>query len=325
MTTKDLFTILAPLKPKLQSGQVVVKCPACHHRGKTEDKSGHLRLNAGINAGHCVRCGYSIGTGKLLAWLRKNGYDVVYDGTELDDVCVTPDESNPFQVATMPSNTGLAHKRSAAPLLDKGLTNAEIEFWDVRLITKGYEDMGSFKTPNLQGWHLFPIKEGGEICYWHARNPMGGEFRSYYPPFKLGKSRWLFGLDECPIGGTIFIVEGVLDAISTFSAIKQEGLNAGVVALGGTSMSMPTDLQPELWSSQLGKLIIMNPSNVVVMLDGDASISASMIASSVEPHFPVSVIQLPHSYDPNEMWRHYPEKLRTAIRNMQATPLDFES
>jgi hypothetical protein len=213
-------------------------------------------------------------------------------------------------------------------LINRGLTRDDLDFWDVRYVTR-FEH----PWPNLVGWHVFPYTEGGEIVYWQARNPDPEQkFRKYDPPLKYGKSKWLYGVDTLQVGEPVYVVEGTLDVISTYAALLSANLPGGVVGLSGTTMSYPSPECPSLWGSQAGKMLAMEPSHIISLLDGDASIgekAPSLAMVNAFPQSAVSTICLPSAgdgkfHDPNSAWKCMPEKFMQALRRMQAERIDFD-
>ena len=275
-----------------------------------------------------MRCGFAVGRGNLFKWLRKGGVDAPYEQMARTERTIT--DEVPWQEAPMPRNIRAcdADDNEIQCLTDRGLTRDDLDFWDVRFVTRRESPW-----PNLVGWHIFPYTEGGEIVYWQARNPDADcKFRKYDPPLKYGKSKWLYGVDTLEVGKPVYVSEGTLDVISTYIAMLTAGIEGGAVGVSGTTMSYPSPECPSPWGSQAGKLMAMEPSHIISLLDGDASIGDDAPSANMVQAFPqssVSVIHLPRRtettfHDPNSAWQFMPERFMKALTQRQATRIDFE-
>lgn len=308
MTTADLVILLKPDYPdlKLESGNhVTIRCPHCVHRGHSEDRTGHLRLHAGKLTGYCVRCGYKIRRGKLHTWLLKKGVNVqITDDLLARAASVTQDANFPVeyrvQTAKLMPNVPILDQSSGVldSLMDgKHITEEQLERFDVRLVTEG-----TFKN-----WAIFPFYEDDVIVYFQLRKWDGQKwFPNDYP---LGKGAWLYNIDNADLELNIVLVEGALDVMS----VEQEIIDAGmfddyrVTGIQGSSFST-SESANHLFNTQFGKLKLLNPRKVIVLLDEDARGASDHIATSLGAFFNSCSMPCPKG-DPNEFHFASPGKL----------------
>lgn len=114
--------------------------------------------------------------------------------------------------------------------------------------TKGWF-MG--ETGKWAGRLVIPITENGKLMCWVARSIDGREPKELSGP---NRSHFFYGYDSIPSKGMpIFLVEGIFDCIHLTS------FNLLSLALMGSHIS----------EIQIGKLLKLRPSRVIIMLDGD--------------------------------------------------------
>lgn len=302
------------------NGQINVTCPFCSIRGMTPDLSGHLGLNFEKDAAHCVRCDW--GKYGLRAWLGKQfgisglAATMREAKSSLDSLrkrMVPRKVGYQFGPAKFPADSfffedwhfdaNLPHIRS---LLDKGITKDEIFRHQL-----GFQAEGRYSE-----YVLFPFFEDDEIVYWQGRSHRDdAEMKKMNPPpseAPLGKSHWLYGLEQAKMGCHIVLVEGTLDTISTTTWIRElEGEGNAALGLNGTAMSFP-DGETHPLNTHFGRLCSLEPSKVSVLLDRDAIKKGEELALILaSAGLPAKAVPLTSAKDPNDAGS---EKLTAAYR-----------
>jgi hypothetical protein len=273
------------------------------------DLSGHLSLNIEKNVGYCVRCSYPIGN--LFKWLSKRNFDVpdvdfyrtkVHDLAAMDREVPAPRLSQ--QTMRLPSGCKPISKEDRASwffaetLLDKKLTWDQILSSNVHYATDG----------RLAGYCVFPFYEDEELVYWQGRAAWESlleddKLRKVNPhkdEAPLGKNSWLYGVDDAVVGGYMTITEGTLDRITAHHFVRARwGEEAYAVAIQGTTLGYPAVDQHRL-NSQFGKLVVLDPKKICILLDADASVKAESMRSELQScGFDAFVGSLP-TKDPND-------------------------
>lgn len=291
------------------NGQVNVTCPFCHHRGMSQDLSGHLGLNFELDAAHCVRCDW--GRYGLRKWL---GSDFGISGiapslkearTSLDNLRrrVKPKAAEySFTPAKFPDDSFFFeewHFDEDLPLLNS-LLKKNITKEEILRHRLGFQADGKY-----QHYVLFPFFEDDEIVYWQGRHWNEDSLLRKVNPdpedSPLGKSHWLYGYEFVKKGCHVVIVEGTLDAITTTTWIRElEGDGCAGIGLNGTAMSFP-DGETHPLNTHFGRLCSLEPSKVSVLFDRDAIKKGKELASLLSTTgLPAQAIELHSAKDPND-------------------------
>lgn len=299
--------------------EVNVRCPYCIRKKGTPDLSGHLGLNPEKNVAHCFRCGWS--NKDLRGWLEGRGFDAA--------------ASIRFgQAADVPTLKNRAHKLRAdrdevvfvmqEVKLPEGvvpLTECDNPEYVNSLLSKGleFEEMEDLfactrrSGPNedYSGYVIFPFWETGDLVFWQGRDIWKRKLRKINPAtsekMPLGKGAWLYGYDDSKgkKGGTCWLSEGALDQKSLRRWIRETqtgDLQNGhyAWALQGSTLTFPDENQHPL-NSQFGKLAILAPSQINVVLDDDAFEKSKALADLLQRcGFNANAIRL-EGGDPNKI------------------------
>jgi hypothetical protein len=312
--------------------EVLVNCDWCPRLGKGEDGSGvsargHLSLNFDKNVGRCHRCGFSIAN--LRKYLLKKHIVAPYRGVQerLKDDEPRKAEYRE-QVIRLPagclpiSGDDRQSWSFAESLYEKNISPEQIVAAQVHYATDG----------KAAGYCVFPFFEDEELVYWQGRaawqqlldNPRTKK-RNPFDETIMGKSSWLYGVDDCTVGGDLFLCEGTLDRISLHDFVREElGPQAAAVSLQGTSLGFPSEGDHWL-NTQFGKIIALEPRSICVLFDPDAYQVARRLADELQQcGFNAYAGRMPDHRDPNEAALD-PDALRTAIqRGQDALSLDSD-
>jgi len=145
-----------------------------------------------------------------------------------------------------------------------------------------YYGMGYCLVGRYENRIVVPIYSEGRLRSFVARAWSDGiEPKTFNPMINEADSpsNFLFGIDECPVGGIVYIVEGVFDAIR----LRPHGLALCGKTLGPKQMVLLKRLQP---------------SKIYIALDPDALDTAWKIHGKLAYAYDTSVLELPH--DPDE-------------------------
>lgn len=260
-----------------------VGCPYCKKRGMGEDGSGrsprgHLGLDFDKNVAYCVRCAAPIGN--LRRWLRTK-----YNA-DLPDLPETAARSSmqffrestaarlSSQVLKVPAGCRFIDKEDRASwpfaesLLEKSITWDQIERAQLQYATDG----------RLAGYVFFPFFEDEELVYWQGRaawkeldaDPSRRKKNPGKEEAPLGKTCWLYGVDDATFGGEFYLCEGALDRITLHDFVQTErGPSACAMSLQGTSFDTHTNsAERHPLNTQLGKILVLQPRLVCVLFDG---------------------------------------------------------
>jgi hypothetical protein len=292
--------------------EVNVTCPYCASRIGSADGSGHLGLNFSKDAAHCVRCDW--GSKGMRKWLKKMGFAAIVPAhiarATLSGVRKQLEHQQvPYRLGqcSLPSPIARLSRRNydAGDDFAQSMVDKNISLEEVRRNGVCYCDGGRY-----DGYVIFPFVEDDQIVYWQARaaypqllensklkkrNPRDDEAL-------FGKSYWLYGYDFARIGGTACLVEGTLDQVTTQSWIEDRGKHLDgwyALSLQGTAVSEPDPSRHPL-NSQVGKLVILEPEKVLVVLDPEAWKKTEALAEHLRRlGFNADPVRLPRG-DPNE-------------------------
>ena len=159
-------------------------------------------------------------------------------------------------------------------------------------------------TGRWAGRLVIPIKEGGRTYSWVARAMDDSKPKELHGP---NTSKFLYGLDQYGLGQypasfcfhkDWILVEGIFDQIKIASFFKHS------LALMGSSMS----------DIQIGKLLKLLPSKVILMMDGDEAgrkateTIAVKLGKRMNP-LDIQKVYLPEGWDPDNLTKSQMEEL----------------
>ena len=146
---------------------------------------------------------------------------------------------------------------------------------------------------------IIPISFGGRVVGYHGRALGEHTLPRYYNPAGFDIKEHVFNHDSCTVGGEVILVEGAFNAMSMW----EKGY-PNTMAVFGTQFS----------TAQLGRILGVNPSNVVLCFDRDPSKivdgeerghqgqkAAKKLGALLNDAVPVFVMPLPTGKDPNEI------------------------
>lgn len=258
--------------------EIMVTCPYCHYRGMSPDKSGHLALNFEKGMAHCVKCDW--GHRNLRAWLKDQKFEGQLPLPTRDSLfkkSLPKPQFPALQVASLPPFTspiGFNEQGVYAESLRK--KKILPEEWVSERVCKCV-------SGRYEGYVIFPFYENGTLVYWQGRSadPSIPAWRRKQNPeeLTLGKSSWLYGYEpSLPKKGVVVLVEGTLDKISTQRVLrKTKGEGYFCFGINGTAFSFPDESTHPL-NSQFGKLMHLDPAEVIVLFDPDAVKKAKGLA-----------------------------------------------
>jgi hypothetical protein len=181
---------------------------------------------------------------------------------------------------------------------------------------------------------MFPYLEDEVFVYYQGRaawkeladNPAKSKYNPSAKEAPLGKSSWLYGVDDAVIGGDMYLVEGTLDRISLHDFLQGEfGPESFALGLSGSDLGYTKPGVHPL-NTQFGKISALQPRNISICLDGpkfkgDPGAYAKAVAIAKELRecgFQARAVKLPFG-DPNELVRRHPDVLRLALSLPDAT------
>jgi len=145
--------------------------------------------------------------------------------------------------------------------------------------------VGYCSSGPLFGYIIIPFYCNGQLIYYNARNVMGTGPR-YRNPDKdisgLGKEFIIYNFDALYIYNTIYICEGVFNALT---------IGDRAIATMGKAIS----------AYQVNQLIKASASRYIILLDPDAKDKAIELALKLVNFKKVKVVFLPDSYDVNDI------------------------
>lgn len=122
-----------------------------------------------------------------------------------------------------------------------------------KISKKNIEEFGYVFEPSSE-YHntiFIPFYENNEIVYFTTRDFTGKSYKRYINPHDIDSKRFVYNIDKMKEGGTIFIFEGVFDALMLDSQI-------------GTAM-----LSSDLGKEQAIKILDTAPKNIIFVPDND--------------------------------------------------------
>lgn len=259
-------------------------CPECANRGHTPDSGGHLWVkNSYPILFHCWRCEYS---GKIDSHTyfdnktnkRKHYIPEPYDSEILgliEDVLFKPVDDTLINLLEIPKNKPLPGTREYNYLIERGLPDSVIKYYDMRLGLIGSRYSNRIIVPNVV------VKGDGDYDYTdmfvarYIGNPPDGtsDFRKYLNPPGTNKRYAVYNIHRVKENSPIIITEGCFTAIA-----------AGPQAVA-TYGKHVTDFQ-------LNKILEKKPSKLYVNLDPDAYTESNELCERLQSMTSVPIYQV---------------------------------
>lgn len=267
-----------------------VCCPECH------ENRYRLGINLNKNVAHCFNCGIRLGVkalSKLLNYNSKAEFEpTTISSLESSVESLTEQKYNDIQLQnilipgipiTEVSETKYwtALKSEVKDILDY----LESRKFCLSIIND-YKLMVAIPNSRLSGRLILPVVENGRLVYFQAR-ALYGQTPKYLNPSKLqapiGKSNFVFNLEQAAQFKNIIICEGIFSAIAT-------GKNA--VAIFGKELSLV----------QSYKIMASGATSATILFDAgvDESFKAVKAAKMLSTRLKIRVAKLPYG-DPNEV------------------------
>lgn len=276
----------------LPSGECTFCCPFCppsKHDGKRK-----LSVNFTKNLYHCWRCNVSgratdllrefsnipsseLGTYAFKDFDKSSKIHLrnLYPNSHNDDIKTELFAYDNIAVNILTNNLPTAH----AYLNNRGITDKEIEYYDIRM------GLGTYK-----GRILIPtFDDYGNVTYFVARDYLGTSPMKYFNAKDTNKSEHVWNLNNVKENDIIIITEGCFSGISA-NRIS----NMTAVCTFGKALS---EKQAQLIAKK-------KPKEIVMSLDGDVSEKETIRdIQIITKYYPglVTIAHLPPDKDPNEM------------------------
>ena len=269
----DVFTLVSThLDVRKKVGnKVYCVCPS---RG-CGDESGHLVVYTDTKWTKCHRCGRSVSLRRLFKGM----------GIETPGVGKVPARIRVVQTGKvkLPGSTvplgKKPRRRFAEAAYDYLTTTRKVDSYTSKKYELSYCFSGKYR-----GRIIVPVRnERGEVVYFVARD-VGNTSKMKYKNPPAPKGGLFFGMDRAMGKKTVFIVEGVFDAIR---------IGDGALAALGKTKGL-TDEHKDFIAS-------LDPELVVVLFDADAEEDASRLAIDLDKMVRVAVLVLPDG-DPDSKW-----------------------
>jgi DNA primase len=190
-----------------RTDELVLNCPHCINRGKSEDVKFHLHVNTKKGVYHCFRCQ---ATGKI------DGVETIKDtsvNSMVDKLNSIFKKHEPVDNSIdldriswecTEKDTPFAYKY----LIDRGITESEIKKWSIR-VGRDYTD----NNTTIRRWSgrvLFPFITDGVCKYVVGRSYSGKEPK--YLNTVLDKSYVVYGINS--VKSECIVCEGIISAIA---------------------------------------------------------------------------------------------------------------
>lgn len=228
-------------------------CPFCTGRGLGPDKRGHLYINLRTGNFFCHRCNIKGRKDFLEQYLGISlGFDIPEPDLSIDigsnDSFTREWLQELIDKVTPLSDMGLRY------LADRGLSEEQI---------KGYEFI---EISSISNRVCIPLIFNNELIAFQCRSYTHEEPKYLFQPKQVKIKETLFQYDTARFYNTVYLVEGIFDAISI-------GFNS--MAIYGHYLS----------KTQLELLIKSNISNIIVLLDRDTEEDSQKIANKLSTYF----------------------------------------
>lgn len=277
---------------------VIPECPECG------DTKGHFYVNIDKKLFHCYKCGFAGTLTKLVARIEgiseHQAKEMLMD--QLRPV-TTKAITEIIAMAIQVKRKAKGKKETAIdvplpdefiPCFNKKTKQLSVPVYlkqrDVNPQTLAYFGVGYAGSGPYKGTVIWPIHTG-ESRTFVARVAGDVKGRKYLYPENAPIGRFVFNYNKVKIGEKLIIAEGAMDVMRLWLY----GYNA--VGLLGKNMT----------NHQLRLILMLNPSDVVIMLDNDALDQANKLASAISGFVPVKVAVL-DSGDPDSASRDDIEK-----------------
>lgn len=218
-------------------------CPKCPLKKKSEDRSGHLHVNADVEKFVCFRCGWKGPLVALLNFLNVSVEAQIRDWAEIARGMSIFSETKPEEIPYDNTEELEYPCPVAHPLMvpaawnyltnpkdegGRGLTMEQINHYQIAAALDGHILPGP--NEKYKGRIFVPTLHDGKVVFWVARSYTRREPK-YLNPEDVKKKHYIFGLDQVKKIGCqwVIITEGVFSAIAA-------GVNA--VATFGKEVSL---------------------------------------------------------------------------------------
>jgi len=242
MTSEQLFRILEQmgLEPEDKERYILLRCPSCNHKEAFIYKHKDYIICNRRN-----KCDYSISIWNLIK--EAKGLNLAFladDGTEEKVEVINKQEE-----LKIPEGLHFFYEGKNSIIKDialRYLVSRNIPMENINELGYIYNPGSDFDK------RIFvPFYENGKMVYFIARDFTGKNKLRYNNPKGIGGTDKVYNIDKIDYGETVFIFEGIFDAISLRKQI-------------GTAI-----LSNNLRIEQAIKIINKCPKNIVLVPDGD--------------------------------------------------------
>lgn len=261
---------------------------------------GDVRHRLGINVlkriGHCFNCNARLDPKDISDLLSKFGSRVYEpnDFESLEQVFRDIQDSvsePPTRIQEIPS-PGVeiisaqesGYSGALYPIINQALRYLAARGLNPQDVSELYRFQVPLPGSFLEDRIILPVYEGQRLVYWQARSLADGNPK-YLNPSKsvcsLGKSHYVFNLDQAADHERIIICEGIFSAISC---------GPQAVAIFGKELS----------DAQAFKIVRKRVRHATIVLDPGAEESAIKIAKKLNGRLEISIAHL-ETGDPNEV------------------------
>lgn len=230
-------------------------CPFCTGRGLGPDKRGHLYINLRSGSFFCHRCNIKGRKEFLEQYLGISlGFDIPEPRSDLSINIGSTDSFTKELLQELIDKVIPLSDIGLRYLVDRGLSEEQI---------KGYEFV---EISTISNRICIPLIFNNELVAFQCRSYIHEEPKYLFQPKYIKIKEMLFQYDIARFYNTIYLVEGVFDAVSV-------GFNS--MAMYGHYLS----------KTQLELLIKSNVSNIVILLDRDTEEDSQKIANKLSTYF----------------------------------------
>jgi len=247
LSDKALYKLLnfLGLDPEDKGGYFLSSCPECGRKEAFVYKGGDILICNRRN-----KCNYKTAIWDLVkedkGFQDKEIISFITSGEEdfsvRDFVPVIKELELPKSMKFFVEvREGFLRSRAYGYLVNRGIPDSSIK-------ELGYVCDGDSEYNNRI---IIPFYENGRIVYFQARDFTGKSFLRYKNPTGVSSKQFIYNIDKIEEGGTVFIFEGLFDALSLDRQV-------------GTAM-----LSADLNKTQAIKILDKAPSKIVFVPDND--------------------------------------------------------
>lgn len=274
--------------PFTSSGRdYLITCPNPDHL----DSNPSFRVDKLSGVGHCFACGHSMNMFKAY------GIIVSYQNTVVSNI-------KEKIARIISSTTSLEFPKGYTPFMRdfRGISHKTLSHFGAFTVIGNNEH-------DLEDRVIFPLKDSRDKIVGFIGRHTNNIAQPRYRIYPSGIEMPMFPSKISPINGTVFIVEGIFDALN----LIDKGLTNVVAIMGVNSLySMKKGLNVD----KISLLKLQGITKIVILFDGDPAgyTTAEKLKPELEKaNFIVSVIDLEEGTDPGDLSQEDVDSLRKFI------------